>query len=366
MLKGPLAKSGYDWWWHNFTGYERGTGEAKSFFIEYFVCNPALGGAEPVLGQLEANKAAGCKPSYALVKVGFWGKEARQIHNFYGIDDFSYDQKSLDIRIGDCVLSETAMRGSCSLSREESARHPEYLCDWGSMSWDLSIDKRIAFNVGYGASPFFRRINAFEMFWHAEGIKTEFSGEVILDGRVYDVLPERSYGYADKNWGADFTSPWLWIGSSNLASLVTGKPLANSAVEIGGGNPKVYGLSLGRKLLGCLCYEGEMHEFNFSKFWSGSRISFEFSEGAETNEWKVLASNRKVKMELSLECPKSEMLLINYEAPNGKKLHDRLWNGGTGFGEIKLYRRRRGRWESIDRISVRNAGCEYGEYGAGR
>ena len=21
MLKGPLAKKGYDWWWHSFTGY---------------------------------------------------------------------------------------------------------------------------------------------------------------------------------------------------------------------------------------------------------------------------------------------------------------------------------------------------------
>ncbi len=23
MLRGPLAKKGYDWWWHNFTGYDR-------------------------------------------------------------------------------------------------------------------------------------------------------------------------------------------------------------------------------------------------------------------------------------------------------------------------------------------------------
>ena len=42
MLHGPLAKKGYDWWWHSLTAYNKETKEAKAFFIEYFVCNPAL------------------------------------------------------------------------------------------------------------------------------------------------------------------------------------------------------------------------------------------------------------------------------------------------------------------------------------
>jgi tocopherol cyclase len=302
------------------------------------------------------------KPSYALIKVGCWGKDARQIHNFYGIEDFSCRPNELDLRISECVLTEKEMRGSCAVSEEESERHPEYMCGWGSMSWNLAIDKKIAFNVGYGASPLARSLNAFEMFWHAEGIKTEFSGEVTLDGRAYDVFPERSFGYSDKNWGADFTSPWLWISSCNMASLISGKALKDSAVEIGGGNPKVYGVSLGRKLLGGLYYEGKMHEYNFSKFWTGSRIDFGFEEHSERNEWTVSAINRDSMMDLVLQCAKDEMLLVNYEAPNEKKLHNRLWNGGTGSGEITLRYRKRGRWELVDHISVKNAGCEYGEY----
>ena len=31
MLKGPLAKKGYDWWWHNFTAENEKTGEKKHF-----------------------------------------------------------------------------------------------------------------------------------------------------------------------------------------------------------------------------------------------------------------------------------------------------------------------------------------------
>ena len=40
MLKGPLAQKGYDWWWHSLTAYNKETGEARPFFIEYFTCNP--------------------------------------------------------------------------------------------------------------------------------------------------------------------------------------------------------------------------------------------------------------------------------------------------------------------------------------
>jgi hypothetical protein len=52
------------------------------------------------------------------------------------------------------------------------------------------------------------------------------------------------------------------------------------------------------------------------------------------------------------------MLKINYEAPNGKKLHNNLLNGGTGYGNLKLYENN----QLIDELDIRNAGCEYGEY----
>ncbi|MDH8678816.1 tocopherol cyclase family protein [Fusibacter bizertensis] len=362
MLNGPLAKNGYDWWWHNFTGYNQVTGEEKTFFIEYFICNPELGNGQPILGQLPTNQAIGRKPSYALIKVGAWGKDAKQIHNFYAISDFKFKEQSLDLSIGSCELSETHLLGSCSLSKEDVIKHEEYMCDAGSMSWNLKIDKKIAYNVGYGASKLFRKLNAFEMFWHAEGIKTEYSGTVEFDDSIYDVIPEKSYGYSDKNWGSDFTSPWLWLSSCNMKSLMSGEILENSAIEFGGGKPKVFGKSLNRKLLGGFYYEGKMYDYNFSKFWRKSHIDFEFIEGEHFNTWKLKAENRKSIMNLTLECPVDEMLLINYEAPNGTKKHNRLWNGGTGFGKIELLKKNRNGTQLIDLIEVKNTGCEYGEY----
>lgn len=362
MLKGPLAKRGYDWWWHNFTGYHRVTGEPRAFFIEYFVCNPALGGNKPVLGQLHQNQLAGVRPSYAMVKVGVWGKDARQIHNFYPIADFHCPTDQLNIRLGKCTLTEKHMKGWCKVTPQEAADHPEYMCDAGEMRWDIRIEKKIAYNVGYGASKFLRALNAFEMFWHAEGIKTEYTGEVVLDGEVYDIKPEQSYGYADKNWGSDFTSPWLWISSCNMKSVLTGKKLENSAVEFGGGRPKVLGIALDRKLLGCFNYEGKVYDYNFSKFWTLSKVKFSFHQGDVVNTWNLVAENRESILELTMDCPREEMLLINYEAPNGKKLHNQLWNGGTGVGQMKLYQKKKRQRKLVDHITFQNAGCEYGEY----
>ena len=362
MLKGKLKRNGYDWWWHSFTGYHRNTGEARAFFIEYFVCNPALGNHEIILGQLPQNKAAGIRPSYAMIKAGSWGKGARQMNNFYPISKFSYSDKQLDIKIDECTLTEHHMKGHCTVEEQQAKKHPEYMTDAGEMSWNINIDKKIAYNVGYGASKFFRTMNIFEMFWHAEGIKTEYSGEVIWNGEIYDVVADRSYGYADKNWGQDFTSPWLWISSCHMKSLITGKVLTNSAVEFGGGRPRVLGAFLNRKLLGGLFYEGTMYDYNFSKVWLGAKIYFTFNEGKQVNTWEIKAKNRKSRMELILKCPVNEMIFINYEAPNGRKLHDRLWNGGTGYGMIKLYHRRGKENILVDHIEFKNAGCEYGEY----
>ncbi|MBQ3923829.1 MAG: hypothetical protein II707_11065 [Spirochaetales bacterium] len=67
-------------------------------------------------------------------------------------------------------------------------------------------------------------------------------------------------------------------------------------------------------------------------------------------------------METDIKCRKSDMLLVNYESPDGVKRHNRLWNGGNGFGTVKLYSKKGKQLILIDDIEVKNVGCEYGEY----
>ncbi len=305
-----------------------------------------------------------------MVNVGFWGEEHGQLHRFFPWKDVSVrGDAPYTIRAGDCSCSETHTCGSVSVSEEEAAAHPEWMCDAGTLSWNLSIDKKVAFHVGYGASKFFRVINAFEMFWHAEGMKTAYEGTVTLNGVKYNVEPDSCYGYADKNWGGDFTSPWVWLSSNNLVSRVTGQQLKDSVFNIGGGRPKVFGFALDRKLLGEFWYEGKDYEFNFSKFWTLSGTKFDCEETDDEIHWHVVQTTVNSKLDTQISCKKKEMLLINYEAPTGLKLHNRLWNGGTGTGVLKLYKKLGPFEKLIDEVEAKNIGCEFGEYdkqGAGK
>ena len=375
MLKGALAKEGYDWWWHSFTGRHAQTGEEKAFFIEFFTINPELGGEEPIFGQLPANKENGVKPSYMMVKAGAWGKDAKQLHRFFGWNMVSIARDiPYEITADNCYCSETKTVGCIDIDKEECEKHPEWMCDFGSMSWDLSIDKQVAFNVGYGAGKALRDIEAFEMYWHAEGIKTAYEGEVIFGGEKYIVSKENSYGYADKNWGSNFTSPWVWLSSNNIRSRITGEKLNNTVFDIGGGRPKIGHISLEGKLLSAMWYEGEPYEFNFSKFWTITDTQFRCIEKEKVIEWKIVQKTPIAKMVTHITCAKKDMLLVNYEAPDGSKKHTRLWNGGTGKGTVKLYKKEiligdeasgkklARKWELVDDMEVLNVGCEYGEY----
>ena len=363
MLHGPLRRRGYDWWWHSLTARDAQTGEEKPFFFEFYVCNPALAEDTPVLGQLPENRANGKKPSYLMVKAGCWGEGKCQLHRFFAWKDVQmHADAPYEITAADCHASETALSGSISISPEEAQAHPEWMCDAGQLSWNLTIDKQIAFNVGYGASKPLRDAEAFAMYWHAEGMKSAYSGEIVFNGRTYVVTPETSYGYADKNWGRDFTSPWVWLSSNCLKSRLTGKVLSNSVFDIGGGRPKVYFVPLDRRLLGVFWYEGREFDFNFSKVHLHVKTTFSFDEAGDTVHWHVRQENTHAVMETEISCNKKDMLLINYEAPDGSKKHNRLWNGGNGWGTVRLYEKQGEETVLIDEIECTHVGCEYGEY----
>lgn len=359
MLTGGQAKKGYDWWWHSFTAYHEETGKERPFYIEFFLCNPASGKTDPIFGQLPENQENGIRPSYLMVNVGTWGEDAVQLHRFFGWKRIDVDMGvPFSVRADDCYLDEGETRGNVCVSEVDSRIHPEWMSDVGEISWDLKIDKKVAFNVGYGAGKLFRRLQLFEMFWHAEGMKSAFSGKITFNGDTFVVRPEDCYGYSDKNWGKDFTSPWVWLSSNDLYSKKMKKRLDNSVFDIGGGCPKIGPFALKRKLLSAFWYEGKRFEFNFSKFWTFTRTKFEGKETEDEIIWHVEQRTWRNRMVVDIRCKKKDMLLIRYEAPNGKKLHNRLWNGGNGRGIIRLYRR----GKLVDTILARKIGCEYGEY----
>ena len=363
MLKRGFSRKGYDWWWHSFTAIDSKTGEEKQFFIEFFVINPKYGKKYPVFGNTQGALTKKDKPSYVMIKAGCWGEDHVQLHRFYGIKKVIIRPGTpFVIKAGRCYLSENETCGVINVTKNAAKEHPEWMSDAGKMEWKIKINKEIAYNVGYGAGKVMRELQGFDMYWHAEGMKSMYSGTVTLNGNVYYVIPEKSYGYADKNWGRDFTSPWLWLSSNKLYSRVKNEELDNSVFDIGGGRPRVFGIPLEGKLLGGFYYEGKEYDYNFSKVWTLSRQRFICKETEDKVIWKVWLENNKSVMKINVICEKKDMILVNYVAPDGSKKHDRLWNGGNGKAVIKLYDKHSYGLQLKDIVEARNVGCEYGEY----
>ncbi len=369
VLDRAFGDNGYDWWWHNFYGVNRETGEERPFFIEYYIINPDLGGAEPILGQLPANQAAGIKPSYAMIMAGTWGENAVQIKNYYGIDDLTQTSPDeLDVQIGPNVATETYLIGSVSLTQSEVNAHPEYLANAGALSWNLTVEKPLSYSVGYAGSQFFQNLEAFEMFWHVQGIQSKFSGEIIYNGEIYDVTPDSSWGYQDKNFGSDYTNPWIWLSVNDFTSENTGLAMENTSLDIGGGNPTALGLSLGEQALMAFYVEGELHEFNFTKLWKRQDLEWDVNISDTQLTWHLVAKNSKYKFEIDFSNPKSKMLKVLYENPQGKVEHQNLWNGGHAEGTVKMYKKQWiipgiwYVWSHLDTFIGKHGAGEYGEH----
>ncbi len=353
-----LKDNGFDWWWHSFTGYSEETGEPKSFFIEYFVMNPGLGSDIPILGQLKEND----KPSYAMVMAGTWEEGKKQIHNMYPMSSFTYRHEPFRVQIGDNILEDVFLAGSVRMSKEETKTHPEYMSDYGSMDWSLMVYKELSFDVGYGSSNFLRDQNAFNMYWHVEGLKTEYDGYVNLDGKRYLVTKGKSFGYQDKNWGRDFTNPWIWLNCNKLSYKGSEEVLEQTAFVFGGGQPLVFGKALDGKILGVFVHKGKAYEYNFSKVWKNNRQSFKTKDDGENLHWFIKCQNNHSRIALHFQAPKKDLLLMKYENPRGEMNHRHLYNGGTARGEVRLYDKKGKGYQLVGEFSGSLAGCEYGTY----
>ena len=364
-FENPLYKNGYDWWWHSFVAQDSETGDLKPFFVAFFVINPGLGGDEtPVLGQAPANKAQHVKPSYAKIVAGTWGENSSvQIHNYFPLKDFYAATDRLDVRIGDNTLSETRLHASVRMSDAEAAQHPESMSDAGELSFDLAIRKDLSYIIGYPTSDLFINLNAFAMWWTIPGMKSYVSGEVRFNGKRYVVVPGSSFGYQDKNWGSDYTNPWSWLNCNRFVSRTTGKVLDRTSLDVGGGAPRVFGVSLGEKVLVAFHHEGELFDVNFSKLFRAGDEQAQVEESASAIRWKIQAQNGGRKIVVDFSAPKSKMMLIRYENPQGEVNHRQLWNTGFAEGTVDILAKgSNNEWTPVESLSGSFGGGEYGRH----
>lgn len=359
-LRGNHAKQGYVRWWHSFTGTCPDTQESRTFFVEYFVINPALGATQPILGRHPYFKKRGMKPSYVMIKAGVFPDKndpnGRQLHAFYPISSLKIVSDPLYVQVEDCVFSETQLSGFVDVTAMQ-ASHRSLMTDAGFMEWDLQMHKAIACQTGPIAGRLATALNALESFWHGEGIRTFYRGTVTLDGVVYQVSADSSFGYADKHWGRSFNKPWMQFASSCLISERTGKVLKHSALAVDGCCPRFFFVPLKRRLILQLTYTGEDFEYNFAKPPLLSRCKWKTKETNKRFIWQIMAQNKTSVIKISCYCKKDLMMPLDYEAPDASARPDSLWGSGSGVGTIELYRRTPDGLQLIDRLAIEKALC---------
>lgn len=361
MLQGRLAKRGYMRWFHSFSGVQADTGVVRTFFVEYMIMNPGLGGDQPILGQHPFYRKRGMKPSYVMVKAGVFptadGNDGRQLHAFYPIHSLKVTGAPLVMQVEDCFYSENRIHGNIDVTEKE-ARHRSFMTDAGTMEWDLEVYKAVACHSGILASPLFQFLNALDSYWHGEGIKSFFKGTVLLDGETYTVTPETSYGYADKHWGRDFNRPWMQFACGRLTSERSGRELKHSAFAVNGCCPRFLCFPLRRKLLIQLSYMGEDFCYGFQPFLL-SRCKWETKETNKRYIWHITARNRSSVIKFSGSCTKAQMQSLKYENPEGQLSRFPLLAGGSAIGTIQIFRRFPGGRELIDTLHMEQGFCEY-------
>ncbi|MCH9706302.1 MAG: hypothetical protein K0U48_01975, partial [Actinomycetia bacterium] len=74
--------------------------------------------------------------------------------------------------------------------------------------------------------------------------------------------------------------------------------------------------------------------------------------------WRISAKTFTHRIDIDFWCPTEEMLLMNYENPDGGKNHHSLWNGGTARGTVRLFERDR----LVGEFLGSRGGGEYGAY----
>ena len=371
LLTGSTKKSGVNLWRFVFTASERLTGNESMFFIELAMLNPYLNPTDVLLGfkprvkissddlqNVLAGTVSAQKlqsetlviPSYVAVRAGIIGKEARQICQYFPVKDLIISNRSFDIQAGECHFDDSLLKGSVACSPKDLSEHPELLCDSGIINWSLRFENVISYEKGFRSK---------EMTWAVPGAKTVFSGSVTIDGREYDVIPKKSFGYVDRNWGKTYPSEWFHLSTSNFASLISGKAYQSSSISIQGVYENRLSLLVnfeGKELF----LNAESGKRAYQSIWNCTQMPE--NEDGEKLHWSASFNNSKYMIDIDIFCPAKQLFVRSWELPEGERKTLKILTGGTGTGEIKMFKRhKKNNLELLEHCRLAGVLCEYGQ-----
>ena len=370
-LTGAKKKLGINYWRFFFHGVEALSGAEQMFFIELEMLNPWTSPSDVQLGfkprinltaddlqyalagtqsATNLNTETIVQPSYCSLRVGMLGSSAKQICHYFPIKDIKFNARPFEIQIGNKLFSDSKLTGFLSLSQEDNTAHPEYFCDSGYASWDLSYIIDTQSTDGYDGAT---------CRWFPEGLHASFTGKISFDGNDYLVDARRCNGYIERMWGDKTPEPWFHLSTSNLTSVITGKTLFNSSFAVQGSfEDRLSFIGNFEDIEIKLCADGGKR--HYTAIWDCSQMPE--SDEPENNQlhWSVSLANKTWVIDIDVYCKIKELYNRQLELPEGERKVLNLLEGATGTGEIKLYKKIGPTLEQIEHAKLAKVVCEFG------
>ena len=365
------SKLGINIWRFFFNAQNSVSGAEQMFFIEFEILNPSIAQSEAVLSfkpkvKISADdlqyalagtqSAASIEteeknlPTYCTVRCGMLGIVPKQICLYYPVKEVKFNSRPFEIIVGKNFFSETNLNGFLALSKEEISKHPEYLCDSGKVSWEITYSTTTEVCSGEN-SKLFR--------WFPSGLQTSFSGKITFDGDEYIVLPNKCFGYSERYFGKSLVEPWFHISCNNLTSVISGKTLFNSAFSIQGifdGRVAFLGKFEDNRIE----FPTELSKRQYSCFWDCVQMPENEEPDENLLHWTVSLNSKNWVIDVDIYCRIKEVFNRRLELPDASRHVMNMLQGATGTGEIKLYKKNGSVLEQLEHANLTKVVCEFG------
>jgi hypothetical protein len=346
-------KKGLSWWRHIFTGVRAEDGRYASFFIEYAAVNLSVSpqavihntrleedSAPPAKNAKKAALKNAEKPSYILVRAGFFDSNEMVFEEFFPASELRYKRAEAALAFKECLLGDSSVSGSITQhSVIYSLFSDTNRAD--TLSWNLSFREDTVLNARIA-------YNAFK--WLSSGAKTFVNGNARINDDVYSIA-DTSFCYLDKAYGKEIPEYWFHVSGIHMVSRITNKKLDASCVIVQSFTPG--------KVTIFLALESIHLSFKPKNLFKNVQ-STACIKNEDKIHWMASAQSGKYVLDIDIFCSTSEMKVRNYDSPNGQGLFLSLLTGASGSGEIKLFKRIKKSLELIEHADIKNAHCEFG------
>ncbi|MDI9387044.1 MAG: hypothetical protein QM387_05590 [Spirochaetota bacterium] len=314
------------------------TGHLDVFFIELFSINPSLYTRQLQFASISETKNKSEKPSFILVRAGLIAHGEKYKHIFFTSKDIRYDKKNKRIQIGSSFFASDAISGSIE---QESQ----------SIEWKIAFLFKEFQHYFLSHRFYFSQNDRLKTKLNNSCFFTHFSGSLRFGADYFEVLENKQLLYSDHSWGNFFVKPAFWFASQSFISLISGKKIQNSHFTCASFyQPK------NKKYKTYFVLDCNNQRFRFLP----KQMQVSIHKKEAYTQWVLSAENKAYLMDLDIYAKASDMVKIGYSFESIQRLDtNHLFSlGAKGYGELRLYKKKKKNLEIIEHVRIENCLCE--------